>query len=123
MALDEKFRSILTNCPHYYDIINFSFEKDDEVIKIMIKEYTNNVFNIANNSGGTTNRLRIIDLVVNELIKKEDFYYFAKERVMSAKAMNEDVYIIDPLEFLIVLYKNFTFKKEYIKKEAEPVWL
>ena len=27
MALDEKFRSILTNCPHYYDIINYFYAK------------------------------------------------------------------------------------------------
>lgn len=121
MALDEKLREILNICPHYYEIVNCSFNKDDDLIKLMLDEYRTAIFDINSVNGGTTNRLRISDLVVYELTKKTDFYYVAKEKIKEEYAKG-GLFVTNPLESLIVIYKNYLLNKTK-EKEEEPIWL
>lgn len=125
MALDEKVKDILDNCPHYYDIINSVFSDDDDLTKELIKEYSLEIFDISNNNYGTINRLKVIDLIMFEYVSKTKFYYYAKELLIKNNDVN-NLEFEDLLQNLVELYKKYTFKKEmlvYEEEVEEPRWL
>lgn len=125
MALDEKVKDILKNCPHYYEIINSVFSDDDLLTKKLINDYSLEIFNISSNNLGTINRLKVLDIIMFEYVSKTKFYYYAKE--LMYKSLNENsLEFVDLLQNLIEVYKEFTFRKEllvYDEEVTEPRWL
>lgn len=123
MTLNNKVEDILTLCPHYYDVVDLDFNDTDQITKHIISEYRIEMFNIADKNAGTLNRLRVLDIVMQEFIKKDKFFAYAKEQI--SKQINDNALVLSEiLDALIVIYKNYIFKKEYIKNQEDgPRWL
>ena len=124
MALEEKVKEIITLCPHYYDIINANFSADDVITKKLVKEFSDEIFDVGSNNYGTVNRLRVIDLVINEYLNRKDFHRFTKEYFLN-NTNAIDIEYDNLLYNLIEIFKIYTLEKAKINEEErnESNWL
>ena len=124
MALEEKVKEIITLCPHYYDIINTNFSDDDVITKKLVKEFSEEIFDVGSNNYGTVNRLRVIDLVINEYLNRQDFYRFTKEYFLN-NTNAIDIEYDNLLYNLIEIFKLYTLEKAKKNEEEsnESRWL
>ena len=106
MAILEKDLEIINSCPHYYSIINTNFDNDDAVTKKLILEFREEIFNISSNNDGTFNRLRVLDLVMNEYAQKGVFYRYTRDYFYNNRN-NIDILYDNLLFVLIELFKEY----------------
>ena len=123
MAILEKDLEIINSCPHYYNIINTNFDIDDDITKKLILEFREEIFNISSNNVGTFNRLRVLDLVMNEYAQKGVFYRYTKDYFYN-NSNSIDISYDNLLFVLIELFKEYTSEIATNKEESnESVWL
>lgn len=122
MALEERVKDIINYCPHYYDIVNMSFNDDDIISKKLINEFCEEIFNISNNNMGTINRLKVLDLVMYDYSLKDSFYYYAKESFANNANMIDLNY--DNILYNVVdIFRDYTISKVKEDNNDEPRWL
>jgi len=106
MAILEKDMEIINSCPHYYNIININFTEDDVITKKLIVEFREEIFNISSSNMGSFNRLRVLDLVMNEYALKGDFYRFSKDYFYN-KSNSIDISYDNLLSSLIEIFRIY----------------
>ena len=124
MALEEKVKEIITFCPHYYDIINTNFSNDDVLTKKLVKEFSEEIFDVDSNNFGTVNRLKVIDYVINEYLSKQEFHRFTKEYIYNTSNAI-DIEYDNLLYSLIDIFKIYVLEKARKNEEesSESRWI
>ena len=124
MALEEKVKEIITFCPHYYDIINTNFSNDDVLTKKLVKEFSEEIFDVDSNNFGTVNRLKVIDYVINEYLSKQEFHRFTKEYIYNTSNAI-DIEYDNLLYSLIDIFKIYVLEKARKNEEEsnESRWI
>lgn len=106
----------LKDCPNYDKIVNFLYEENDTISKLLIHCYQEYSFTIKSNKS----RLHI-DEIMNLYTDKGDFYKFIQNYFDVSKS-NE---LFDSYDKLIIklnrLYK--TYEEEKLKKVKNARWL
>lgn len=105
---------LLQSSPNYDKIVNFLYEENDDISKLLIDYYQQYLFNIKSNKSKSN-----IDNIMNIYTEKTDFYKYVQQYFKE----NDDIY--DTYDRVIKklnkLYKNYD--EEKLKKINNARWL
>jgi len=105
---------VIESSPNYDKIVNFLYEDNDIVSKLLIDYYRQYLFNIKSNK----NKLNI-DNIMNIYTDKEDFYKYIQEYFINSDEIY-DTYD-RAIRLLNKLYRQFEYER--IRKIKNARWL
>lgn len=113
-------KQIISYCPNFYKIMNFTPYEDDFISEKLIKLYQKYIFKIDINNLEDINRVKQLDYVINKYI---DDYLFRKEmqkQILTIKVRKDakDILkeIINSIIKIFNNYEEYTTRVIYISR-------
>lgn len=103
--------TIINNSPNYDKIVNFLYQENDEISKILIENYQEYLF-------GNNKNKKKLDMIFDIYTNKDEFYRYIQSYFLE---YNDELYNLKLMSNICKLYDNF--EKEKLSKIDNVRWL
>lgn len=105
----QKNKIILSHCPNFYKINDFSFYEDDYISAKLIEIYREFIFSVDIDNSDEINKLEKIDYVLNKYIEDYTFRKQMQKDVLSIRVKAGNNFIKNTVDAIINSYENYEY--------------
>ena len=105
----QKNKIILSHCPNFYKINDFSFYEDDYISAKLIEIYREFIFSVDIDNSDEINKLEKIDYVLNKYIEDYAFRKQMQKDVLSIRVKAGNNFIKNTVDAIINSYENYEY--------------